>query len=205
MEKPQKLHKPMRCVIMAKTKEGDRMRICVYGAASNEIDPRYLSAGEALGRMMAQRGHSLVFGGGANGLMGAVARGVSDGGGEILGVAPSFFNVDGVLFQHCTELRYTKTMRERKQTMEQSADAFIMTPGGIGTFEEFFEILTLKQLDQHRKPIAILNTLGYYDDLRQMLQTAVKQGFLKENCLQLFGTFDAPDALLDYLEGAFTK
>lgn len=178
------------------------MRICVYGASSSAIDPAFLAEGEALGRAMASRGHALVFGGGANGMMGAVARGVTAGGGEILGIAPSFFNVDGVLYDKCTALRYTDTMRERKQLMEQSADAFVMAPGGIGTFEEFFEILTLRQLRRHEKPIAILNTLHYYDDLARMLQTAVEQYFLRESCLRLFGTFEKPEALLDYLETA---
>ena len=87
------------------------MQICVYGASSNDIDARYLEAGEALGMEMARRGHGLVFGGGASGLMGAVARGMTQGGGAILGVAPSFFNVDGILYDKCTEFIYTDTMR----------------------------------------------------------------------------------------------
>ena len=100
------------------------MQICVYGASSNDIDPRYLEAGEALGLEMAKRGHGLVFGGGASGLMGAVARGMTRGDGSILGVAPSFFNVDGILYEHCTEFIYTETMRQRKSIMEERADAF---------------------------------------------------------------------------------
>lgn len=176
------------------------MRICVYGASSNAIDPRYLAAGEALGRRLAQRGHSLVFGGGAAGMMGAAARGVTAGGGRILGVAPTFFNVDGVLYDKCTDFIYTETMRERKQCMEDNADAFIMTPGGIGTFEEFFEILTLKQLGRHRKPIAVLNTLGYYNAIRDMLNTAVEQNFMRPASLELFGIFDDENRLVQYLE-----
>ena len=178
------------------------MRICVYGASSSAIDPAYLDAGEALGREMARRGHSLVFGGGANGMMGAVARGMTAGGGEILGIAPSFFNVDGVLYEKCTELRYTETMRERKQLMEQCADAFVMTPGGVGTMEEFLEILTLRQLHRHDKPIAILNTRGYYDDLLRMFDTAIARDFMHAKNLRLFGTFGTPEKLLDYLETA---
>ena len=119
------------------------MKICVYGAASSEIDKSFLEAGEELGRQIVERGHGLVFGGGANGMMGAVARGVDSKGGYILGIAPGFFNVDGVSYDNCTEFIHTDTMRERKREMEENGEAFIITPGGIGTLDEFFEILTL--------------------------------------------------------------
>ena len=177
------------------------MKICVYGASSNAIDKDYILAGEALGEEMAKRGHSLVYGGGANGLMGAVARGCTKGGGEIIGVAPSFFEVDGVLYEKCTEFVYTETMRERKQIMEDRADAFIMTPGGVGTFEEFFEIMTLKQLARHNKAIAVLNTKGYFDPIDKLMKDITKAGFMKEDSLELYEFFTDPSALLDYLEG----
>ena len=109
------------------------MNICVYGASSNDIDRSYIEETEYLGREIAKRGHTLVYGAGANGLMGAVARGVYEENGTIIGVTPSFFNVDGILFENVSELITTKTMRERKQIMEDKADAFIVTPGGIGT------------------------------------------------------------------------
>ncbi len=177
------------------------MTICVYGASSDVIDKKYIAQGEALGEEMAHRGHALVFGGGAHGLMGAAARGMSRGNGEIIGVAPTFFNVDGVFFDGCTEFVYTETMRERKQIMEDRSDAFIMTPGGIGTFEEFFEILTLKQLARHSKPIAILNTGGYYDDIISLLNKAVNGNFMRAESMKLFETFTDCNALLDYIEG----
>ena len=176
------------------------MNICVYGASSNEIDAAYLQAGEELGLAMAQRGHGLVFGGGQKGLMGAAARGVTGGGGRIIGVAPRFFDVEGVLYQDCTEFIFTDTMRERKAIMEDRSDAFIMTPGGIGTFEEFFEILTLRQLGRHNKGIAVLNTKGYYAPLQQMLEQAIEQGFLRPECRGLYAFFEESEALLDYLE-----
>ena len=176
------------------------MKICVYGASSDIIDKEFITEGELLGEKMAKRGHSLVFGGGASGLMGAVARGVSRGNSDIIGVAPSFFNVDGVLFDKCTEFIYTETMRERKQTMEDLADAFIVTPGGIGTFEEFFEILTLKQLSRHNKPIAILNTNGYYDDMKSLMLTAASKNFMRNETLELYKFFTDADILLDYIE-----
>lgn len=176
------------------------MKICVYGASSNSIDKKYIEAGERLGSLMAERGHALVFGGGANGLMGAVARGTHKTGGEIIGVAPSFFNVDGILFENCTQFFYTETMRERKQKMEELSDAFVMTPGGIGTFEEFFEILTLRQLARHNKPIAVLNTGGYYNALCELIDTAIAGGFMTEKNRELFFVSESEQELLSYLE-----
>ena len=176
------------------------MNICVYGASSNDIDPIYLQAGEELGYAMAKRGHGLVFGGGAKGLMGAAARGMTRGNGAILGVAPRFFDIEGVLYPDCTEFIFTDTMRERKAIMEERADAFVMTPGGIGTFEEFFEILTLRQLSRHTKPIAVLNTKGYYKPIADMLEQAMEQGFMRRECQKLFAFYDDPEALLDGLE-----
>lgn len=176
------------------------MNICVYGASSNVIAQAYIDAGEALGLAMAERGHKLVFGGGASGMMGAAARGMTQGNGEIIGVAPRFFDVDGVLYPDCTEFIFTDTMRERKSIMEEKADAFIMTPGGIGTFEEFYEILTLRQLGRHDKPIAILNVDDYYRPLIDMQEKAIAQKFMRPECADLCGWFDRIDPLLDYLE-----
>ena len=118
------------------------MRICVYGAASPTIDKKYIELVEKMGQEMVNRGHSLVFGGGGNGLMGAAARGVKSGGGYILGVIPKFFDEEKVeaICDFCDELIQPDTMRQRKQLMEDNADAFIIVPGGIGTYEEFFEI-----------------------------------------------------------------
>ncbi len=180
------------------------MKICVYGAASPTIDESYIKTVEILGKTLAERGHSLVFGGGGNGLMGAAARGVTAGGGNILGVVPSFFNEDGnlveALYEKCDKMVYTKTMRERKQIMEDNADAFIVVPGGIGTFEEFFEILTLKQLRQHEKPIAVFNINGYYNELESMMRAAINKGFIKETCLKLYRVSENIDEIFDYIE-----
>ena len=177
------------------------MKICLYGASSNEIDQSFILATEELGKVIGNKGHGLVYGGGANGLMGAAARGVYQSGGEIIGVAPSFFNVDGVLFENCSEFIYTETMRQRKQIMEQKSDAFVVVPGGIGTFDEFFEILTLKQLGQHKKPIAVFNINGYYDSLFEMLKKAVQGGFMIKECLSLAPFFSDSEDLVEYLEG----
>ncbi len=178
------------------------MRICVYGAASPTIDPRFIEAVEAMGEEMVKRGHSLVFGGGGNGLMGAVARGVRSQGGKILGVIPGFFREDSIeaIFNLCDELIEPETMRERKQIMEDNADAFIVVPGGIGTFEEFFEILTLKQLCRHNKPIAVFNIMGYYNELGVMMDASIKKNFVKDNCLELYKLTDDLTEMFEYIE-----
>ena len=176
------------------------MNICVYGAASNDISPVIIKKTEDLGREMAKRGHALVFGGGNNGMMGASARGAHELGGEIIGIAPRFFNADGVFFAGCTEFFLTDTMRERKKLMEEKSDAFIVTPGGIGTFDEFFEILTLRSLGQHTKAIAVYNIDGYYNALEDLLDNAVKGGFMKKAAKDLIGFFDNEKELLNYIE-----
>ena len=176
------------------------MQICLYGASSNELDAVYLDSAYDLGRMLAQRGHSLVYGGGAQGVMGAAARGVHDGGGKITGVAPRFLNVDGILYDRCDELIFTDTMAERKGIMAGRAEAFIMAPGGVGTFEEFFEILTLKQLGRHNRPIVIYNVNGYYAPMQRMMDHAVSERFVREPCLQIYRLFSEPEALLGYIE-----
>ena len=180
------------------------MRICIYGAASPTIDDEYIKKTEELGRELARRGHSLVFGGGGHGLMGAAARGVHENGGYILGVIPKFFDEEDIeaIFEHCNKLLMPETMRERTQIMEDNADAFIIVPGGIGTFEEFFEILTLKQLCRHDKPIAIYNIMGYYNELNEVLEQSMKKNFIRENCRELYFTTDDTTAMFDYVEAS---
>ena len=176
------------------------MNICVYGASSADIDKSFTDAAERLGALIAQRGHGLVFGGGASGMMGGTARGAYREGGKIIGVVPNFFNVDGILFDKCSEMIRTETMRERKQIMEDRSDAFIMTPGGIGTFEEFFEILTLKQLGRHEKAIVVFDINGYYNSMNSMLDEAVKRGFMTSKCKNLFYTAKNEIDAVDYIE-----
>ena len=124
------------------------MKICIFGASSATIDQTYITEVERLAETMARRGHSLVFGAGATGAMGAAARGTKRGGGFIQGVIPEFFREEGVerIYPECDLLTFTDSMAQRKTMMEDLADAFIIAPGGIGTLEEFFEVITLKQL-----------------------------------------------------------
>ena len=178
------------------------MRICVYGAASREIDDSFIAAGKELGRKIVKRGHSLVFGGGRNGMMGAVARGVSEEEGEIIGIAPKFFEENNaeISYPECTEFIHTETMRERKRLLEELSDAFIITPGGIGTFDEFFEILTLKQLGRHNKAIVIYNINGFYDELANALFKMVQQHFITQDCVELCKVCTTTNETLDYIE-----
>lgn len=176
------------------------MNICLYGASSNAIAKSYINPTEELGAKIAERGHTLIYGGGGAGLMGAAARGVYSRGGRIIGVVPSFLNVDGILFDNCNEMIFTETMRERKQLMEEKSDAFVMVPGGLGTFDEFFEILTLKQLGRHSKPVAVFNINGYFDSLIEQLKNAVHKQFMNPESFELCFFTDSGDKLLNYLE-----
>ena len=177
------------------------MNFCIYGASSNAIDEKFLDAAYALGREIAKRGHGLVFGGGNSGVMGASARGAdSVEGARILGIAPTFFNVDGVLYPHCTEFISPDNMRERKRLLDESSDGFVIAPGGIGTFDEFFEILTLKQLGRHKKPIAIFNVDGYYEPLLALLRHTAENEFMNESTMALYAVFEDIGEMLDYME-----
>ncbi len=176
------------------------MKICLYGASSNNIDKAYIDATEKLGEEMAKRGHTLIYGGGAAGVMGAAARGASKADGEIVGISPRFFDVDGALYDKCTDFIYTETMRERKQLLVDMSDGFVIMPGGPGTFDELFETLALRQLGLHNKPIAIFNINGYYNPIAEMLKSAFEGGFMNKEILDLVPLFEEEAELLKYLE-----
>lgn len=177
------------------------MNICVFGASSDRLDKAYLDAAEALGALLAQGGHTLIFGGGQSGLMGACARGAHRCSGEIVGIAPRFFDEPGILYPDCTEFIYTETMAERKTAMEDRADAFIALAGGIGTFEEFFEVLTLKQLGRHKKPIVIYNLLGCYDGLIELMENAIRGKFLSEDTRSLYSVVETEEEVFEIIDG----
>lgn len=178
------------------------MEICVFGASSMTIDKKYTDAVEEMGEFLAKRGHNLVFGSGSTGSMGAAARGFKKGGGKTHGVIPEFFkgSLDEYVDYNCDKMTYTETMRERKAIMENCADAFIITPGGAGTFEEFFEVLTLKQLGRHRKPIAIYNIDGYYNALNAAMEHGIAEKFIKEDCRHLYFLVTDLNELAEYIE-----
>ena len=176
------------------------MNITLYGSASDRIDRAYIDGVEALGRAIAKRGHTMVFGAGSTGLMGAAARGMHEAGGNIIGVTPHFMHTLEPVSTLCTELIATETMAERKTIMEEKADAFLVVPGGIGTYEELFETLTLKQLGRHNKPIAIWNLDGYFTPLLDLLKHTVAEGFLREASLGLYRECCSDDEIVSYFE-----
>ena len=172
------------------------MDICVFGASSDAIDPAFFTAAGQLGRLIARGGHRLIFGGGREGLMGACARGALAEGGRVLGIAPRFFDEPGVLMKEDCDFVFTETMSERKRLMEERAGAFIALPGGIGTYEEFFEALTLRQLGRHDKPMALLNTLGFYTPFAALLESTAAQGFMSREVLSLSALCATPEQAL---------
>lgn len=176
------------------------MRICVYGASSVKTDEKYIKAVESLCESLARDGHSLVYGGGAGGLMGAAARGFTKGRGHIIGVAPHFFTADGILYDKCDEMIRTENMRERKQIMEDKGDIFLIVPGGVGTFDEFFEILTLKQLGRHPKAMIVYNIFGYYDKLQEFMNLAVKEKFMSPASMELYEVIDDAEEIKTYIK-----
>lgn len=178
------------------------MVVCIYGASSPRIDKSYIDAVEILGEKLAKRGHSLVYGCGSSGLMGAAARGFKKGDGFVHGVIPRFFEENGyeALFYDADKITRTETMAERKQIMENECQAFIIVPGGVGTFEEFFQALTLKQLGRHAKALAIFNINGYYNDLRAMLKGTAEKNFMSDACNELYKMLDTADEIIDYIE-----
>ncbi len=180
------------------------MNICVYGAASSEIDQSYIDVVEALSEQLAKRGHNLIFGAGGSGLMGAAARGFHRGGAKVCGVVPKFFRDEKIenLYDEADNTIYTRDMGVRKHIMEENADAFIVCPGGIGTFDEFFQVLTLKQLGQHNKPIALFNIKGYYNAVQTLMKIGELERFLRSGCTYLYKCFDdgEEDELIEYIE-----
>lgn len=153
--------------------------VTVYCGSRGGHDPKWTELAKACGREMARRGIALVFGGGCNGLMGAVASGVIEGQGKSTGVIPENLLVFEPAMQGLTELIIVDSMHTRKSIMFERGDAFLVLPGGIGTFEEFFETWTWHQLGLHHKPIVLLNAHGYYTTLLAFLQQGLDEGFIK--------------------------
>jgi uncharacterized protein (TIGR00730 family) len=173
--------------------------VAVYCGSNSGFDPAYAQAAASLGRTLADRGISLVFGGGDVGLMGVVASAVLDNGGEAHGVITESLRAKEIARGGLTSLRVVETMHERKAAMADAADAFIMLPGGFGTFDEFFEVLTWTQLGIHAKPCGILDTAGFFAPLRAMIDSAVTAGFVHPAHRDMVIIDDDPARLLDRL------
>lgn len=152
--------------------------ICVYCGSRPGAHPAFADTARAVGHWIGSHGGQLVYGGGNNGLMGITAQATLDAGGRVIGIIPKALVEKEWAKNNCTELHVVDTMHERKRMMAERADAFLALPGGIGTFEEFFEVWTWRQLGYHDKPIGLLNEAGYYDSLLAFLHAGIEQQFM---------------------------
>lgn len=174
--------------------------ICVYSSSSCAIDDIFFEVAAELGREIAIQGDTILFGGGMIGLMGAVAKAAHDSHGKVIGVIPRALDIPGVVYDNCDELIVTEGLRERKAVMDSRSDAFIALPGGYGTLEEILEIITLKQLKYHNKPIVIFNAHGFYDHLLELFKNFINQRFAKPECRQLYYVADQVGDALRYID-----
>ncbi len=173
------------------------MRIAVFCGASRGNDPEILAQAAAMGRLLAQRGLGIVYGGGHVGLMGVVADAALAEGGEVIGVIPGFMTAKELAHQRLTELIVVRDMHERKMRMHELSQAVIALPGGFGTLDELFELLTWRQLGLHAKPIGLLNVKGFYDPLLEQMARMEREGFLHGNTRVVQG--QVPQVLLEAL------
>ena len=174
-------------------------RICVYCASNDGVLPDYLTAARTIGRVLAERGLTVVFGGGRVGCMGALADGALAAGGEVIGIMPHALVEREVAHRGLTALHVVDTMHERKAMLAELADAFIVLPGGLGTLEEFFETWTWAQLGVHHKPLALLDVAGFWQPMVTFLAHVERQGFLRGTPLDWLIVDDNPDRVLDRL------
>ncbi|MFL6693936.1 MAG: TIGR00730 family Rossman fold protein [Ramlibacter sp.] len=173
--------------------------ICVYCGSRPGVAEPFAQAARDVGRWIGERGGQLVYGGGNNGLMGVVADATLKAGGTVIGVIPQALVEKEFAKRDCTELHVVETMHDRKQMMAERAGAFLALAGGIGTFEELFEVWTWRQLGYHDKPVGILNTNGYYDPLLQFLQGSIRAGFMNDWQMDLVQVGTEPAGLCEAL------
>lgn len=173
--------------------------ICVFCGSSDRIQMKYLEAARAMGTTIARRGLHLVYGGGSTGMMGAVANAVLQNHGQVIGVIPDFFNKSHLAHDGLTRLEIVADMHRRKARMADLADAFIALPGGYGTLEELFEIVTWAQIGLHAKPIGLLNVDRYFNPLLAMIENARQEGFIYHEHTALLASDQTAEGLLDRL------
>jgi uncharacterized protein (TIGR00730 family) len=177
--------------------------VCVFSGSHRGVRTAYTQQARLLGRDLARRGIGLVYGGSTRGLMGDVARAVIENGGDVIGVVPTHLLDQEAVGEPIGELRVVGSMHERKALMAGLADAFIAMPGGFGTLDELFEIITWSQLGLHTKPIGLLNVAGYFDMLIALVEHATVEGFVPSRSRGLLLTRDDPTLLLDALLSRF--
>lgn len=175
------------------------LSVAVYCASSRGVDRSFAAAAESLGRTLAERGIRLVYGGGHVGLMGVVADAVLAGGGEVHGVITRALEAKEIAHRGLSSLEIVETMHERKAAMADKADGFIMLPGGFGTLDEFFEVVTWTQLGIHAKPCGVLDVGGYFTPLRELLDTATRRGFILPEHRDMVIMESEPGRMLDRL------
>jgi hypothetical protein len=178
------------------------MKICVYCASSATIDESYFRATERLALQFLKDDIEVVFGGGAVGLMGRLADTIIAGGGRIKGIMPRFMNEVEWAHKKLADLELTETMHERKAKFLEGVDGLVALPGGTGTLEELLEAITLKRLGQFTKPIVILNTKGFYEPLRQMLEKCVRERFMDPRHMDMWAFVDEPEGVIPALKAA---
>ena len=176
--------------------------LCVFCGSSPGRDPRHAAAARELGRLIGMRGYSLVFGGGNVGLMGEVARAVTDNGGTVIGVLPRFLRHLEPPLGSTEELIITPDMQQRKARMLSLSDAFVAVSGGLGTLDEIFEVLSTAHLNVHKKPIVLLNIDGHFDPLLAVLARIVADGFAPAEIDRHYRVTKTPEETMDYLEAA---
>jgi uncharacterized protein (TIGR00730 family) len=174
--------------------------ICVFCGSSFGRDPCFREVARKVGEGIARAGWSLVFGGGGNGLMGEMAKAAQTGGSSVQGIIPAFLQALEPPVSEEEKLIVTPHIQERKALMLRMSDAFLVLPGGLGTFDEFFEVATEAQLGVHKKPIVVVNVDGYFNALDAMLRAIVEHGFAKEMIFDLYHLAEGPEAALKYLE-----
>jgi uncharacterized protein (TIGR00730 family) len=173
--------------------------ICVYCGSQAGTDVRYRQAASLMGQLLVEHGYGLVYGGGHVGLMGIIAEAVLESGGRVVGVIPEAMVGRELAYKQVTQLEIVPSMHERKARMASLADAFIAMPGGYGTLEELFEIITWAQLGIYAKPIGILNVSGYFDALAAMIEHAIQEGFIRAEHRHFWVLRAEPSALLEAL------
>lgn len=176
-----------------------QLSICVYGASSDQIANHYIDAAFALGQEIGRHGDTLIFGGGATGVMGGASRGALAEGGHVIGVVPRFMGKFELLNEKSGEIIWVDTMDERKRIMEDRSDAFVIGPGGIGTMDEFFQVVTMNGLERFNKPVVLYNINGYYDDIIRFMVKSRNEAFIKMDISKIIYVCSDPKELIEHL------
>lgn len=173
--------------------------VTVFLSSAKRVNRFYFDAARQLGQAIARQGWVLIYGGNYVGCMASLADGAREMGGRVIGITPRLFVDENLADTLCDELIVTDSMRQRKQLLEQRADAFIAFPGGLGTLEELFEILVGRQLNYHHKPIVLLNLQNFYTPLLELIHTGIQQHFIREQAWQLIRVADSVEQTIEYL------